>query len=555
MRHISLIDWLMFRREVLAGTAFALIKKFPLPGLPYFLLPFVGLLWLNGKRSRAGLFFVAGMSLAGIVNHVTALLVYLYYSVFFWGRFVPPSLRVAIALTLAVIFSLLSYKIFQIGRSLYEKKIEVKDSRGYEIVGAFLALVFCFVSPFVNYGEIVHRITQLSPPIKNVTLLKPGSNIRFMDGSPGGKLLAVGANDGLSVWDAELRQCIWSDDSIAVQRVRFSPSGKYLAAVGRGMPEGASDLAVFEVDGFRRLPGFDWSEEDLRKEKIFHDLVFRPDEKSLLAAWHQEWDWDQMTRDERGTLWGKDLDEIAPGKPRVRDRTLTCTELDFENGNISFSKDLDSLSLVYDLLEHGAIYFSPDASYLLYPKWYDRDNYVARHRVYRVDTNTWKEEEILLDRKYSMLTHVGQSTWYEWKFTRDGKIAYLLVLEVDEGGWNDRAFVLLKMDMETKHTEELRKVPVTRPFERVPWNRIVLSPDEKRIALLGLGETLYDYGGTEKKLTTLRVLDLATNRTKRFVYKHDGQRHSGAWRLLWLSQELLAVSMASRNGFFFVDIK
>jgi hypothetical protein len=175
--------------------------------------------------------------------------------------------------------------------------------------------------------------------------------------------------------------------------------------------------------------------------------------------------------------------------------------------------------------------------------------------VYRVNTNSWEQEEILLDRKYSMMTLVGETIWYEWKFTRDGKIAYLLAIEVDEGGWNDRAFVLLKMDMETKQTEELRRVPVTRSFERPPWNRVALSPDEKRIALLGLGETLYDYGGTEKKMTTLRMLDLATNKTKRFVYKHDGQRRSGAWKLLWPSQETAVISMASRNGFFFVDIE
>jgi WD40 repeat protein len=522
-------------------------------------MPFVGLLWLKGKYNRTGLFFVAGMSGAGVVNHATALLVYLYYGAFLGGSFIFPRLRIIVALILAMGFSFLSYKMFQLARLLYAKENETKDSWTRGKFGAFLVLVFCFVSPFLNYEGIVHKVTTLFPFAKNVTLLIPGSDIRFMDGSPDGKLLAVGANDGLSIWDTQSRQCVWSDDSIAVQRVRFSPSGKYLAAAGRGVPEGTSDLAVFEVEGFRRLPGFEWSEEDLRKEKIFHDLVFRPDEKKLLAAWHREWDWDQMTREDVVKLRRQESDEraktLVSGESNIRIQNLYCTNLSLEDKSIGISKDIRTLSIDYDLLEHGAIYFSPDASFLLYPKWYNRNNYVARHRVYRVDTNTWQEEEILLDQKYSMLTRVGEDRLYEWKFTQDGKFAYLLAIEVDEGGWNDRTFMLLKMDMKTRQTEELRRVPVTRSFERPPWIRIALSPDEKQVALLGLGETLYDYGGTEKKMTTLRMLNLATNKTKRFVYKHDGQRRSGAWKLLWPSQEMVVISMASKNGFFFVDIE
>ena len=63
--------------------------------------------------------------------------------------------------------------------------------------------------------------------------------------------------------------------------------GRYLAAAGRGRPEGASDLVVYQVDGFRRLPGFDWPEHEEHKEKVFHDLMFRPDEETLLVLWER----------------------------------------------------------------------------------------------------------------------------------------------------------------------------------------------------------------------------------------------------------------------------
>jgi hypothetical protein len=347
---------------------------------------------------------------------------------------------------------------------------------------------------------------------------------------------------------------VWSDDSVAARRVRFSPSGKYLAAAGRGVQKGASDVAIFEVDGFKRLPGFDWTEEEQLKEKIIHDLMFRPDEKNLLVAWHRDWIFDQMSQTKRGELWEKDMEEQAkiPGEARVRKLELYCTELDTENKEMTTSK-INSLSDVYDLLEHGAIYFAPDASFLIYPKWYNRNNYVARHRVYRVDTRTWAEDEILLDRKYSMFGGTGLTTWYEWEFNQNGELAYLLVKEVDEGGWNDRAFALLKMDMTTKQTKELQRVSRTRSSERWPWSRVSLSLDEKRVALLGFGEALYDYGGAKAKIVTLRIWDMKPDKMKRYVYKHNAQRGGGRG-LVWISDNALAISLSDNDGFFFVNI-
>ena len=43
-----------------------------------------------------------------------------------------------------------------------------------------------------------------------------------------------------------------------------------------------------------RLPGFNWPEHEEHKEKVFHDMVFRPDEETLLVLWHRSWIWNRM---------------------------------------------------------------------------------------------------------------------------------------------------------------------------------------------------------------------------------------------------------------------
>jgi hypothetical protein len=104
-------------------------------------MPFVGLFWLKMKPNRTGLFFVASISGLGVVNHAAALLAYFYETMFFLGSldprrsvsflnvpflkfqfqfsFLRPPPGTIVALVLAVGFSYLSYKIFQIVRLLY----------------------------------------------------------------------------------------------------------------------------------------------------------------------------------------------------------------------------------------------------------------------------------------------------------------------------------------------------------------------------------------------------------------------------------------------------
>jgi WD40 repeat protein len=113
--------------------------------------------------------------------------------------------------------------------------------------------MFCYISPFVDYGDILDKTVAFLRPLKSAKLYRVESMIQQMSPSPDGKLLALAAGKGLYVWDVTKETFVFSDDVISARRVRFSPSGKYLAVAGNGIPEGNSDIIVYETDGFKRI--------------------------------------------------------------------------------------------------------------------------------------------------------------------------------------------------------------------------------------------------------------------------------------------------------------
>ena len=277
--------------------------------------------------------------------------------------------------------------------------------------------IACYLAPALPTWDSLQSSRNLRKDLNqapNVKTYRVGETIDCMAGSPNGSLLALGTEKGLYVWDTERRECVWSDDCLAVQRVRFSPGGRYLAAAGRGRAEGASDLAVYEVEGFRRLPGFEWPEYEEHKEKVFHDMVFRPDEETLLVLWHRSWIWNRMSQ-------GWDNDEAQAVKAREKslehktDRAdLFCTEVGLARGAIGQPRTIrQGLFVFSELSPEGSAYFSSDASRFVYPANNDQSIAVFKW-VHSVDTRTWKEQVFQLDGYFFKSSWIGES-YFEWK--------------------------------------------------------------------------------------------------------------------------------------------
>ncbi|MCL2009032.1 MAG: hypothetical protein FWG71_00610 [Synergistaceae bacterium] len=239
---------------------------------------------------------------------------------------------------------------------------------------------------------------------------------------------------------------------------------------------------------------------------------------------------------------------------------LVCAELDLHNGDLKQLKTIKELSVQYDLLLSGGIGFSPSASYLLYPNSYARGNLVARNRLYLVDTRTWEEEKIMLDDKYSMSVRVGgqgrDANWYEWGFTHDEKDIYILAQEIDiDGmgrGMNTHAYLLLKLNFETKETQEILRIRRTIEMNNLsPWNRLALSPNENEIALLGLER----HRGKQERYIVFRIANLGTKETRQIVYSHGGTDKRWGREIVWLSEKTVAIFLSERDEFFFGKIE
>ena len=468
---------------------------------------------------------------------------------FFFGFDGPSSVAMlpfVVLLVFGVVGGLLVLfiKLFRSARRLGQLMTAVGGASGnfraacLDAVTVVVAIA-CYLAPALPAWDSMQSSRNLREELNQapeVKIYRVKEVINCMAGSPDGSLLALGTEKGLYVWDTGGRECVWSDNCLAVQRVRFSPGGRYLAAAGRGRVEGASDLAVYEVEGFRRLPGFDWPEHEEHKEKVFHDMVFRPDKETLLVLWHRTWVWYRIG-------WGSDEAEAVREREeglghKLGEADLFCSEINIRKGYIDNPRTIrNKLSTAYVLTPEGCAYFSEDASHFVYPS-YDKESFSFKW-VHLVDTGTWEERVYQLDGY--RLDLFGINNWYEWRLNLSGTMAYLLCeKKLKEGG---NKGVLLELDLQTGRTRELKSRG---------W-RLALSPDERRVVMLD---------GSKRKrnetmtLVKLNFVDVETGLEgcilRRFVQTDQGK----PYRFILLKSNLFAVAMEYQPGaFIFIDLK
>lgn len=332
-------------------------------------------------------------------------------------------------------------------------------------------------------------------------------NTRTMRASPDGKLLAVGGMAELSVWDVATRKEVFSDPSISVYSLRFSPSGKYLAAVGTGIPNDKSCIALYEVQGFKRLSQIALSTASSREKRTIRDIAFCPGENSLIYVYYDRWIEELLTSDE---VKEKEEERIRLLNANTDLKwTPLCEEMIIATGKIINRKTLPGLrepSL-------DSLRLSPDGSLLAYIHTFTEWGRPKHRNFTFYDTTTWAEKVFQQSKDVRIAAPFGGDSegWFghrsflTWnggtsEYTLDGSglgKVYFTYEQYDDLKITDKLEKVIKksdnlgeIDIRNMTSSDLYcELEKDNDIFSPTFSSIGFSPDGKKIALLA-GNTM-----------------------------------------------------------------
>jgi hypothetical protein len=366
---------------------------------------------LNNK-SR---FYIQCFALAALLNHV-GFLVHVLTNFAWIAMF-----SIKFVKTGPIIMGVISFFMFflficahKLGR-LTEKKYpcvnndSIRVFVGVGICAMFLLLPSINATPANLIGSISKVFSEDVQVIAGDASTTLDSRAWSFQDSPDGKLFAFGCEANLTVLDAETLDMVFQDTSIKARAVRFSASGKYLAAVGEGISGDMSGIALYEVEnGFKRLSDVAHYSSLGPKSKTFvRDVAFRPDERSMLFVYYDYWDkkdfssreeWTELVLSSGGKGWSPVICEVETPSGRIIHKEILRRE------------DEDILN---------SFRFSNDALILAYYHKFGEDHLNVWRNISFINTETWEEKLYLQeDNKYRMNALIIDSA-------KSGKIYFL----------------------------------------------------------------------------------------------------------------------------------
>ena len=534
--------------------------------LLYSSLPYVAFIWAYYSRlSHRCLTFLQGWAVVGGLDHI------LFAALLFPFHFITIFPRISYALQniLAFLLGLGMVMLFRWSKQLlsekYEKASAISLQKGemqkkdpdLDVVIAVVLLLIFFGAPFlrlqkgIDAREAAKKLAEV-PQLEIV--LSNDSEIRSIQGSPDGQLLAVGGVGGLYLWDLKTRTCIWSDPSISPDILRFSPNGKYLAAaksdktrdgiIIRAGAEGEGslarlrstqglekNLAIYEVATRKRLPIY-LTPQKQRDPTMVLDIAFDARSENLHVA--SGW----LYFDDNGGSSG----------------FVHASQVRLHSG---VHRDLYTIRGINHWYSWMSVTYAQDASRLFYLIGVDV-KYQAKplwRNLVVYDTQNWNPHVIALDEQYDIYVSefaAYTGLWFESRY-REGQL-YFLAQKIDQLEMSDgktlhrnAGDLFSAVDLKSGKTRVLFSHKWGRRGSRSSAvTRIALSPDGKKAALLG--RSLSEEGEEWKhdvQIYIVRLSDgaLLANIKRNFPTK-EGMARKQRYPLFltWVREDLLAVA-------------